>query len=633
MKKRRLVIAAVFALALAVAASVTLVGAAAPGADSRLTRDAPGLGYVSEYTLATGIAYSDAVINECSIARGRQNEPAVAVDPRNTNVLVGSSNDYCGTYAGSPPTGPFVPSGPIWLGYYRSENAGQSFVSSLVPGYPGDTSPYAALAHVRTQSAGDPVLAWDNHGRLYAGSESSGDPAGTKKTLGDVWVATFDNPGGPSGSPQNDGKRFVRSEIVAHGSSAPNLLGVFHDKTALEVDRTGGPCDGNVYFAWSRFNGFGSNAIYFSRSTDQGATWSQPQRITEPLQGVQNPDIAVTGNGHVYVTFREFRSFGSATATADYVKSMDCGVSFSAPRVIASFIQYRPLDESDPEAVPASVPDDPEFEEEDRDRTIAAPLTRDCGDFQNHCKAGYTFFRVDAVGTQVRSTADQLDPAHEWVYLVYDPAKPGTTVDTNSSFFSTTPGKGGQAAIYFTRLDGATGAHTAPVLLDDEAVGHQIYPDISADGGVLHALWWDSRNDSCYSPTRPIGNCPNGTTVPSLDVFATRSVDGGTSWAASTRVSDVTTNPNYEQFDNRSVPFAGDYLWVTSLGDFSYGTWTDWRDTVQGTDPRESPEDEDGGTADVKQCRTFDTATGTWSSDECPHAGGLDQNIYGDYTP
>jgi len=24
---------------------------------------------------------------------------------------------------------------------------------------------------------------------------------------------------------------------------------------------------------------------------------------------------------------------------------------------------------------------------------------------------------------------------------------------------------------------------------------------------------------------------------------------------------------------------------------------------------------------------------GTWSADTCPYAGGLDQNIYGDYTP
>ncbi len=623
---------AAFGGALAVSAVMTVAGAASvPGADSRLSRDAPGLGYVSEYTLATGIPYTDSVIDECSIARGRQNEPSVAVDPRNTNVLVGSSNDYCGTYAGSPPTGPFAPVGPIWLGYYRSENGGQSFVSSLVPGYPGDTSPYAALAHVRTQSSGDPVLAWDNHGRLYAGSESSGDPEGSKKTFGDVWVGVFDNPGGENGNPQDDGKRFVGSEIVAHGSSAPNLLGVFHDKTALEVDRTGGPCDGDVYFAWSRFNGNGSNAIYFARSTDHGATWSQPVKITEPLQGVQNPDIAITGNGHVYVTFREFRSSGQATASADYVKSTNCGATFSPRRVVASFIQYRPLDESDPEAVPASVPDDPESGEDDG--AAAASLTRDCGDFQNHCRAGYTFFRVDAVGTQVRSTADQLDKEHEWVYLAYDPVKPGTIVDTGSSFFSTTPGKGGQAGVYFTRLDGATGAHTAPMLLDDRATGHQIYPDISADGGVLHALWWDSRNDPCYSRTRPIGNCADRTTVPSLDVYATRSLDAGSTWEASTRISDVTSNPNYEQFDNRTVPFAGDYLWVTSLGAFSYGTWTDWRDTVQGTDPRENPEDEDHATADVRQCRTFDSTAGVWSGDQCPHDGGIDQNIYGDYTP
>ena len=74
-------------------------------------------------------------------------------------------------------------------------------------------------------------------------------------------------------------------------------------------------------------------------------------------------------------------------------------------------------------------------------------------------------------------------------------------------------------------------------------------------------------------------------------------------------LTDATSNPNYEQFDNRAVPFAGDYLWVTSLGSFAYGVWTDWRNTVQGTDPRETPEDEDDATADVKQCRTLVTQT------------------------
>jgi hypothetical protein len=98
--------------------------------------------------------------------------------------MIGSSNDYCGVYAFTPPPQTPAATGPVWLGYYRSENGGASFQSSLVPGYPGDTSPYAALAHIRTASSGDPVIAWDGHGRVFMGSESSDDPAGTKN--GDV---------------------------------------------------------------------------------------------------------------------------------------------------------------------------------------------------------------------------------------------------------------------------------------------------------------------------------------------------------------------------------------------------------------------------------------------------------------
>jgi hypothetical protein len=103
-------------------------------ADVRLSNDFPGARYVSVYTLATGIAYTDATLPECSRARGRQNEPAVAVDPRNTNVLVGSANDYCGVYNnGNDADGAPIPAGPIWLGYYRSQNGGVSFRSSLIP--------------------------------------------------------------------------------------------------------------------------------------------------------------------------------------------------------------------------------------------------------------------------------------------------------------------------------------------------------------------------------------------------------------------------------------------------------------------------------------------------------------------
>jgi len=43
----------------------------------------------------------------------------------------------------------------------------------------------------------------------------------------------------------------------------------------------------------------------------------------------------------------------------------------------------------------------------------------------------------------------------------------------------------------------------------------------------------------------------------------------------------------------------------------------------------------------VKQCRRILTSppdkkgntTNSWSSDQCPHGGGIDQNIYGDLAP
>lgn len=605
--------------------SLFIFATAAFSADVRVTNDSPAAGgYQSVYTIATGIPYTDAVIAECSKARGRQNEPAIAMDPRNVNVILGSSNDYCGVYAGSPDTGPFVSSGPIWLGYYRSENGGATFKSSLVPGYPGDTSPYAKLARIRTASSGDPVIAWDNHGRAFFGSESSDDPAGSKKTFGDAWVATFDNPDGEGGNTLDDGKRFVGSVRVANGSSAPNTLGKFNDKTAIEADRTRGACDGNVYFAWSRFTGNSSN-IYFSRSTDHGQTWSAPANLTSNVQNVQDPDIAVTGNGHVYVTFDQGATRNGQTDAVLIAKSSDCGASFAKPVLVSAYTLYEAQDISSPQPVPpVSAHDDP-LSSEDPD--AAGSFARDCGDFDNACQSGYTFFRR---ATSPRSTADQKDLSHEWVYILFDASKPGTVQPTGTSYGSVTSGTGSQSGIYFVRLDGRTGAVTAPVLIDDQTKGHQFFPDISADAGVLHAVWWDSRDDPNYSPLRPVGNNEKGVTSASVDAWAAMSSDYGTTWIGKQKLNAVQSNPNYEQFSDRSVPFAGDYLWITSVGTSAFATWTDWRNTVAGPDPRDPASTDQ---ADVKQCRTFDSSKMVWSSDTCPHAGGLDQDIYGSTAP
>jgi hypothetical protein len=608
--------------ALIAAAAVSAIASFKADPERRLTNDDPTLsGYVSDYTLVTGTQYTDAVLTACSNSRGRQNEPAVAVDPRNTQVIVGSSNDYCPVLNAD---GTFLGLGDVWLGYYRSENSGASFTSSLVPGYQGDTSLYAERSHVRTADSGDPVLAWDNHGRLFAGSESSTNPEKPTQTFGDVWVATFENPNGPDGAMADDGKEFVNSVDVAEGSAAPNLLGKFHDKTAIEVDRTGGMCDGNVYFAWARFTGGGSNgfnsSIYFVRSTDHGRTFSSPMKLSQTVHDIQFPDISVTGDGHVYVTYRQFadvRSNQPADAIA-YNASTDCGASFSAPRLVTTFEPYDPTDLDDSGAV-----------------------VGECGDFASHCQSGYTFMRG---GTQVRSTADQTDMEHDYIYVVYDPSIPGTDVPSGTTYGSIVsedlPDKyhqnmGSQSGIYFFRLDGATGEHTTPVLIDDPTSrgGLQRFPDISVDAGSMHAIWWDSRNDTkCYDRTRPLGNCADGSTVPSLDAFGASGSTSPLSWSLpSTRLSTVTSNPNWEQFSGRTVPFGGDYLYISSVGTFSYGVWTDWRNVVPGLDPREGATDTDVDSADVMQCRA--NLDGSFGPDTCPWAGGLDQNIYGNTTP
>jgi hypothetical protein len=597
--------------ALIVAGVVAVVAQAAapastPGPDVRLTNDVGG-GYVSNYSMVTNQPYTDATLTECGQSRGRQNEPAAAIDPRNTEVLVGSSNDYCGVYNdGVDADGAPIPSGPIWLGYYRSTNGGASFTSSLVPGYPGDTSPYAPRAAIRTASAGDPVLAWDGHGRLFAGSESSDDPEGTKKTFGDEWVATYSNPDGPGGATVNDGKEFVRSVTVAKGSSAPNLLGKFNDKTAIEADRTGGSCDGNVYFAWSRFTNFASN-IYLSRSTDHGASWSHPMLLTQSVNSVQVPEITVAGNGHVYVTWvATVGNKKTETDAVQYAKSSNCGATFGPAKTVVTFEGYAHQDSG----------------------------FRDCGDFASACPSGYTLFRAD---TTPRSATDQNDTSSENVYIVYDAAY-GPDVPTGSTYGMVGAGAGTLSAVYYTVLNGATGAHTAPVLVDQPTKQHQLFPDIAVNAGTAHVLWWDSRNDSsCADATacavQPIGNKADRHVVQdALDTFATAfPVASGPSGGVSVRLSDMSTNPNFEQFAGRTVPFAGDYLWIDSVGTKTYGVWTDWRDTVPGSDAREtavSGTPEPGEGADVKQCRASATA-----GDTCPRAGGLDQNIYGDQAP
>ncbi len=574
----------------------------------------------------------------------QQNEPAAAIDPVTPQHMTAGSNDYCTT-----PT-----TTDAWGGFYYSANGGGTWTNSLLPGYPTDTSAEGSNCSISPQhclvvSSGDPVQAFDRWGHVFYGVIGFNR---VHPQNGSIFAARYDWPV-PTTTPDY---RFTA--LVARG--APALPGKFEDKIQLEVDRgVNSPYAGNasrpwgnVYVCWAQFVGnAGNNGVYFSRSTDGGQTYSQPQKISEGVHDSQFCDIGVTSVGTVYVTWRSFEGRGSKQANAVVVaKSTDGGATFTKPQVITEFI---PWDVGDEAGVPAEVReaameeaceqgDGIECAESGAEREQTA--TRDCGDGPFVCESGYVFFREDS---QTRITADPTDTVHpQAAYIVYNATVPGSETPTGTSYGTVEPGTGSQGQMYFIRTLNGSSWSSPTRITPAQAKGHQFFPDIDANAGRLHVVWQDSRSDTATGPpttpsggdfrTVPISNQWVATNPPGsisagvgvgVETFYAVSTNQGDSFIAQA-VSTRAQMPQYEQFGNRDIPFFGDYNSIAAVGNTVLMDWTDQRDPIEakpGTDPRYPIDGVDG--FDVLQCRT---ASGTtFTADGCPNAGGLDQNIFG----
>src|SRR5919106_170683 len=566
----------------------------------------------------------------------QQNEPAASVAPNNPMHMTAGANDYCSVQT----------TGDSWAGFYYSSNGGGSWINSLVPGYPTDTSAegQASPLYRFVGGAGDPVQAWDNQGHLYFGGIAFNR---TGKTNGSIWVARYN---WPTVATVPD---YEFTTIVSRGTPSPFFAGHFEDKVQLEVDKgANSPFAGHVYVCWARFTGSGANNfVELATSTDGGRTF-KTQKISDNVHGNQFCDIAVTRNGTVFVAWRQFE-FNPQSAQAQdnavvWVKSTDGGKKFTKPAVAQSFLQWDLTDHFGAPELAGRVRHDSCRAADYTLGACRAPEpafhARDCGDGALACTSGYVFARS---ASQVRITADPTPSGNpNAAYVVYDASVPGSQTPTGTSYGSIEAGIGSQASIYFIKTTNGGGSWSPPARIDPQAVGHQFFPDIDADAGELHAVWQDSRGDCAAGPpTTPSGG--DFRTVPfsnrwvaenppgsvrcgpaagqGLDAVYATSVDDGTTWTADV-VSDVATMPQYEQFGNRDVPFFGDYNYVDAAAGSVLLNWTDERETVTGVDPRYTNGDGTDG-FDVIQCRVF--ASGAWSADNCPNAGGLDQSIFG----
>jgi BNR repeat-like domain len=250
-----------------------------------------------------------------------------------------------------------------WLGFYLSFDGGTTWFgappfpsgfNTMVPGFPTDTSPAGqASPLLGLDGAGDPVVRFDGAGNLLVGGiafNRNRDPGERPlDTVGFVarYLYTPDTPATPStptsaGSPPHF--TYAGTAIVDRGAVgfavASGFAGNFTDKPWMEVDLnspSASPCSGNVYYADTNFHGqTGSSPVVFSRSADNGVTWSSPRTIsTGGPPGAshnQGADIAVAPNGTIYIAFEAFSQQG--VDTINLVKSTDCGRHWTQPVVV-----------------------------------------------------------------------------------------------------------------------------------------------------------------------------------------------------------------------------------------------------------------------------------------------------------
>ncbi len=339
MRRRILTLVAATSLALAMAPPAL----AAP--DERVTVD----NAVGSYVRYDG--GSDETLERCSEGQRQQNEPTVAVNPHDSDVVVAGSNDYCAA----------IVNNEVWAGYYRSENGGTTWTNSLLPGYPGDESEagLASPLHGTCGAAGDPTQSFDADGNLFYGFICFNR---AKPINGGVYVAKY----------TDDGATYDRTTLVKRGTPSGQFqTGAFQDKINLTVDQTDGEHGGNVYVAWSEYHAFGpNNGVLFSRSTNGGVSFDRSFRVTPVEHGTGSfTDLAVGPDGTIWLTYLTYASSSRPTTDVWLLSSTDGGASFGAPEHVASISRF------------------------DSDLFTGGTGGVDCGDGPFACPSGFVFSR------------------------------------------------------------------------------------------------------------------------------------------------------------------------------------------------------------------------------------------------
>jgi hypothetical protein len=454
--------------------------------------------------------------------QNKQNEPSIALDPTNGDLIAGSNDEIdeplctgAGTSA-SPGQCPFAPNvgnsgvylstassgGATWTQPSYTESpigvgSCQGRTIHTLPGY----------CEANLESFGDPVLtvgpargagggfSWSNGSVAYYGNLAF--PIG-----GAVPVFAV------SRSP-DDGATWKAPVIV---SSTTNPVD-FNDKDYVWADSNpNSPFFGNVYASWTLFQGNGRKGftpepIVFARSTDGGQTWSAAVRLTSShnnnaVGGRQGSLIRTGPDGTVYV-FWEGAIFHHSEQLVAI--SHDGGVTFTQPIPIAAVNDL-------PSPLPGSSFRDNSFP--------SADVNQVNGD----------------------------------IYLAW----------------ANEQGSPATALIEFTESDDGGKSWSAPITIGGRAGAVNAYfPSVAAspDGHHVFVAW---PAQTWVAP----GTAPGAGVVSDFAAFNVRT-DG--TWSGGKLLSTASGDPDGSSTNSLGAQFLGDYATAVSSNSTAWFVWTDTR--------------------------------------------------------